>query len=157
MDQPVAITASDKLNRQIIQMLQEDGRLPYKEIGRRLGVSEGTIRGRVKAMRESGLLRILGVADPIALGYTAYAMLGLKLTSGYAPNEVAAHFHDAEPVTYILEVGGRFDLLVEVICATHEDLRNFIAINCYKDESIGSVEVMMGLAMHKNLLKWGMP
>ena len=47
-------SAEDDLNREIIRMLQQDGRLPYKDIALALKVSEGTIRNRVQSMKQSG-------------------------------------------------------------------------------------------------------
>ena len=38
----------DKLNKNIIEILKSDGRIPNAEIARYLGVSEGTIRRRIK-------------------------------------------------------------------------------------------------------------
>jgi Lrp/AsnC family transcriptional regulator for asnA, asnC and gidA len=147
----------DNLNRAIIGMLQEDGRLAFSEIARKLAVSEGTVRNRVGRLMESKVLRIIGVADPLALGYNAYAMLGLKLAPGCDPSKTAGHFRDRPEVTYVLFVAARFDLLVEVICESHDDLRRFLLEHCYGHPDIASVEPMMGLAMYKNLLKWGQP
>ena len=45
---------SDDLNKQIISMLQEDGRLPYDEIAARLGVSAGTVRNREQCQWVAG-------------------------------------------------------------------------------------------------------
>ena len=52
----------DDLNRAIITMLQRDGRMPFSEIAERLDVSEGTIRNRVAAMKQAGMLRIIDCA-----------------------------------------------------------------------------------------------
>lgn len=60
-------------------------------------------------------------------------------------------------MTYVVLVAGRFDLLVEIICADQEQLRAFISEHCYHISDIASVEPMMALAMYKNLLKWGQP
>ena len=56
-------STEDDLNRSIIKMLQDDGRLPYKDIARALKVSEGTIRNRVQSMKQSGALKIVALAD----------------------------------------------------------------------------------------------
>ena len=49
----------DDLDRQILRRLQQDGRMPYRQIARELGVSEGTIRGRANRMEELGVLSIV--------------------------------------------------------------------------------------------------
>jgi Lrp/AsnC family transcriptional regulator for asnA, asnC and gidA len=138
-------------------MLQEDGRLPYATIGQKLRVSEGTVRNRVHRMMEARVLRILAVADPLALGYTGYAMLGLKFAAGSDPDALGESFRRLSEVTYVLLVAGRYDMLVEVICETQTELREFIVRHCYRNASVAAVEAMMGLATYKNLLKWGQP
>lgn len=148
---------SDELNRKIIARLQEDGRVPYLTIARELGTSEGTVRNRVNQLIEAKVLKIIAVADPVALGNEGYAMVALKLAAGADPRTTAVRFEKCEEVTYILFAAGRYDLLVEVICATNRDLREFLLNNCYGHTDIAAVEPMMGLAMYKSLLKWGRP
>ncbi len=150
---------ADQLNRAIIGMLQEDGRLPFKTIAEALGVSEGTVRNRVSWMKQSGMLRIVAVADPTAMDYRADAMLGIKVASGTTPAKVAERLAVHPEVVYILWVGGRFDLLVEIICESDEDFLGFLSRHCFDQSDIGTVEVMTGLAMYKNqfLLKQGLP
>jgi len=75
-------SSEDDLNREIIKMLQQDGRLPYRDIATSLKVSEGTIRNRVQSMKQSGALKIVALADPMAIRYKADAMIGIKV-SGY--------------------------------------------------------------------------
>jgi Lrp/AsnC family transcriptional regulator for asnA, asnC and gidA len=130
---------------------------PFTAIAKQLGISEGAVRNRVGQLIESKVLRIIGVADPMALGYDAYAMIGLKLEPGHDPQKAAHYFRDLDGVTYVLFVAGRYDLLVEVICETHDQLALFLREHCYSRKDLASVEPMVGLAMYKNMLKWGQP
>lgn len=152
LDQP-----TDELNRAIINLLQEDGRLSFARIAEILDVSEGTVRNRVNRMIDAKVLRIIAVADPLALGYTGYAMLGMHFAPNVDPDAVAKRFVAHEEVTYVLLVAGHFDLLVEVICENQSHLRDFIFEHCYRQPDIASVEPMFSLQMYKNLLKWGQP
>lgn len=152
LDQP-----TDALNRAIINLLQDDGRLSFARIAEMLGVSEGTVRNRVNRMIEAKVLRIIAVADPLALGYTGYAMLAMRFAPNADPDAVAKRFAEHQEVTYVLLVAGRYDLLVEIICENQVQLRDFIFANCYRQPDIASVEPMFSLAMYKNLLKWGQP
>lgn len=149
--------ASDPMNREIIRRLQEDGRTSFTRIARELRTSEGTIRNRVSRMIESRLLRIIAVVDPVALGHTVYAMVGLKLAAGADPRRVAKDFVECGEVTYVLFGAGRYDLLVEVICEEQEGLRNFLIERCYHNPQIALIEPMVGLQLFKSLLKWGRP
>ena len=145
---------SDPFNREIIKRLQEDGRLPYSTIARDLDASEGTIRNRVNQMVDAGALRIVAIADPMALDHAGYAFIGLTLAAGAEPRAVAKPFVDREEVLFVLFAGGHYDLLIEVLCRTNEDLRDFILEMCYGQTDIDSVVPMIGLEVFKYQLKW---
>ncbi|MEM7292657.1 MAG: AsnC family transcriptional regulator, partial [Pseudomonadota bacterium] len=53
-----AASPYDSLNESIVDLLQQDGRMPFAEIATNLGVSEGTVRNRVNGMKSAGALRI---------------------------------------------------------------------------------------------------
>ena len=148
---------SDPMNRRIIARLQEDGRVPYSVIARELGTSEGTVRNRVNQMMAAKVLRIIGVADPVALGNEGYALVAMRLSAEADPRLVSARFEACDEVTFVLFAAGQFDLVVEVICETHRDLRDFLLAHCYGQADIASVEPMLALALYKNLMKWGRP
>lgn len=147
----------DDLDRGIIKLLQEEGRLNYATIARKLNVSQGAVRNRLGRMIEAKVLRVLAVADPVALGYTGYAMILIKLAAGANPRELGEFFRDFDEVTYVLFTAGQYDLLVEVICESQERLHDFLLEHCYARPDIASVEPMVNLKMYKNLLKWGLP
>jgi Lrp/AsnC family transcriptional regulator, regulator for asnA, asnC and gidA len=147
----------DAVDRGIIQILQEDGRAPFTKIAKQLEISEGAVRNRVGQLVEARVLRVIGVADPSALGYDAYAMVGINIVPGHDPEQSALYFRDREEVTYVLFIAGRYDLLIEVICKTHDELGSFLREHCYSRPDVASVEPMIALAMYKNMLKWGQP
>lgn len=149
--------AADEINRRIIARLQQDGRTPYSTIARELGTSESTVRNRVAQLTRSRILKVIAVVDPVALGYEAYAMVGLTLAVNADPKQVSRRFEQCEQVTYVLFVAGRFDLLVEVITRDHQELSDFLLAQCYNQPDIAGVEPMTALALYKNLLKWGRP
>jgi Lrp/AsnC family transcriptional regulator for asnA, asnC and gidA len=150
---------TDQLNRAIVRLLQEDGRLPFKTIAEKLDVSEGTVRNRVGWMKSSGMLRIVAVADPTAMNYRADAMLGIKIAPSSSPAKVGERLAVHPEVVYILWVSGRFDLLIEIVSESEEDFLEFLSKHCFDQEDIASLEVMTGLAMYKNqfLLKQDYP
>ena len=149
--------AADPVNREILRRLQDDGRASYSQIAREVGTSEPTVRNRVNRMVDCGLMRIIAVVDPVALGHTVYAMIGLKLVGGSDPRRVARTFTDCGEVTYVLFAAGRYDLLIEVICAEQDAFRRFLLEHCYENPQIAVIEPMMGLQLFKSMMKWGRP
>lgn len=147
----------DDLDRQIVSILQEDGRRTYSAIAESLGISNGAVRNRIARMMEDHVFRIVAVANPVKLGYTGYAMLLVKLESGSDPAEVGNYLSAQPEVSYVIFTAGRFDLLVEVICESTGRLHDFLTTHCYSRKDIASIEAMISLKMYKNLLVWGQP
>jgi len=143
-------STEDNLNRAIIKMLQQDGRLAYKDIANELEVSEGTIRNRVQSMKNSGSLKIVALADPMAIRYKADAMIGIKVAQPATPREVAHRLSEHDEVVYVLWVSGRYDLLIEAVCETRAAFQSFLERHCFGHEDIGQIEVMTGIEMFKN-------
>jgi len=143
-------SVEERLNSAIVQMLENDGRMPFSEIAQKLGVSEGTVRNRVNAMKDAGLLRIVAIADPATSEYKADAMVCLKVAPGVTPKTVAERLGAVSSVVYILWVTGRFDLMVELVCDEPDDLAAFLDEHIHSVEDIVDSEVMLGLKNFKN-------
>jgi len=140
----------DGLNRSIVALLEKDGRMPFSEIAQTLGVSEGTIRNRVNGMKETGMLRIVAIADPVAAEYQADAMLGLRVAPGHTPEAVAKRLGADQSVVYVLWVAGRYDLMVEVVSDHRESFLRFLETQIHGATDIADAEIMLGLRNFKN-------
>ena len=110
----------DDLDDRLIAALRENGRVAFRPLAARLGVSEATLRNRYTRLVEGNVLQITAVTNPMALGYDATAMLGLSVNG--PPEHVADELSRWEEAVYVVVVAGRFDLLVEVIARDRRDL-----------------------------------
>jgi len=150
---------NDRLNREIIQKLQKDGRMPFAEIAQSLNVSEGTIRNRVGAMKAGGSLRIVAVTDSGVSEYRTEAMVGIRIAAGHRPEDVAARLSALEEIVYVVWVSGNYDLLIEIVADDRQAFLNMLSEHVYCWDDISSADVMTGLKNFKNqfLLKsnWG--
>ena len=140
----------DGLNRSIVAMLEKDGRMPFSEIAHTIGVSEGTIRNRVNGMKETGMLRIVAIADPVAAEYQADAILGLRIAPGHTAEAVAKRLGADQCVVYVLWVAGRYDLIVEVVSDDRESFLTFLETQIHGATDIAEAEIMLGLKNFKN-------
>ncbi|MGH2594412.1 MAG: Lrp/AsnC family transcriptional regulator [Actinomycetota bacterium] len=120
----------DALDWKIMAELQEDGRRPYREISRRLGISPGTVRLRALQLMEDGFLQVIAVPNSWRLGYLFQAVVGLKLDPGQA-DTVADILVERPEVGWVGLTTSRFDVLFEVML---EDGRQF---GSYKEEFLG--------------------
>ncbi|MFT5548583.1 MAG: Lrp/AsnC family transcriptional regulator for asnA, asnC and gidA [Candidatus Azotimanducaceae bacterium] len=143
----------DKLSREILTLLQEDGRRSYSSIARALSVSEGAVRTRVGYLEKHEHLRFIAVIDPVQVGYGCWAMLGLTVTAGSSPHELALEFSEEPKAIWVGAVGGKFDLIVEVWTETPLELQQFLEETCYSNIKIATVNTMVGMRIYK----WGAP
>ena len=73
---PVTLDASAK---EIIRLLQRDGRASYSEIAKKVGLSEAAVRQRVGKLIDGGVMQIVAVTDPSQLGFHRQAMIGIRV------------------------------------------------------------------------------
>jgi Lrp/AsnC family transcriptional regulator for asnA, asnC and gidA len=111
-------TRIDDIDRQIIAVLQVDGRTAYSAIARQVGLSEPAVRSRVHRLRDSGIMQVVAVTDPLQLGFSREAMVAIKVTQD--PHVVADALAELDEVDFIVLVTGSFDILLEVVAESDE-------------------------------------
>jgi Lrp/AsnC family transcriptional regulator for asnA, asnC and gidA len=115
----------DQIDLDIIEQLQLDGRKAFTDIARKLDISEGTVRNRVQRLVSKDILQVIGLVDPLQLGYDAPAMIGVSVQPPdlEAAAKTICNFPE---VSYLVMVSGEFDLLVEVMCQDRDHLASFL-------------------------------
>ncbi len=98
-------TLLDAPNRAIIEALQRDGRQPYGAIAEAVGLSEAAVRRRVQRLRESGIMQIVAVTDPLQLGFTRQAMIGISVEGDV--RRVADKLSSMPEVDYVVMCAAR--------------------------------------------------
>lgn len=143
-------SALDEVDQHIIRALQDDGRVPFAQIAQQLNVSPGMIRIRYNRMVEMGFLKVLAITDPLRMGYTTMAMIGIR-TEGDKMLEVAGKIAALDEVIYLIVVSGRFDLMAEVVCRDHADLLRFLSEKLYVIPGVRETESLMHLKIVKEI------
>jgi Lrp/AsnC family transcriptional regulator for asnA, asnC and gidA len=144
----------DDLDKAIIKALQLDGRRPYAQIGRELKVPEATVRQRAERLISRGIVQVVGVTDPLAMGFGQPAFIGLHVDASRL-DEVAGAVAALDEVTYVVVTAGRFDMICEVVCEDNEHLLRVLADQLAKVEGIRSTETMVELRFVKESYRWG--
>jgi Lrp/AsnC family transcriptional regulator for asnA, asnC and gidA len=144
------------LDLQIIEELQGDGRRPFTQIAAQLGVSEAAVRARTNRLMERGVLQIVGVADPLKLGYDQMALIGVRC-DGDQLLDAANAIAQLPEVIYVVVTAGAFDLLVEAVCRDNESLLAFLAEKLRKVDGVRSTETFVYLRIVKQSYHWGSP
>jgi len=144
----------DDLDKAIIKALQADGRRPYAQIGRQLEVPEATVRQRAERLISRGIVQVVGVTDPLAMGFQQPALIGLKVDPGRL-ERVADQIAELDEVTYVVITAGRYDLFCEVVCEDNEHLLRVLTESFAGIEGIRSTETLVELRFVKESYQWG--
>lgn len=120
------LIALDELDYAIIDLLREDGRLPYRAIARELGLTEATVRSRVKRLEESGSMRVVAVTDIEAAGYQMLLAIGVQVENR-SPSDVAADLAKIDEVFSVNVVVGTHDVEVLVVAEDLDALNNLLS------------------------------
>jgi Lrp/AsnC family transcriptional regulator, regulator for asnA, asnC and gidA len=148
-----APNALDHTNRVIIEELQRDGRRPYGAIAKTVGLSEAAVRQRVQRLRESGIIEIVAVTDPLQLGFRRQAMIGVKAEGDL--RVLADELARIPEVEYVVICAGSFDLLVEVVCEDDDHLLELLNTSIRSVPGVQATEAFVYLKLAKQSYTWG--
>jgi Lrp/AsnC family transcriptional regulator, regulator for asnA, asnC and gidA len=143
----------DAPNRAIIEALQRDGRQPYGAIAEEVGLSEAAVRRRVQRLREAGIMQIVAVTDPLQLGFTRQAMVGISVEGDV--RLVADKLSALNEVDYVVMCAGSFDLLAEIVCEDDERLLQVLNDSVRSIPGVRATETFLYLKLAKQTYTWG--
>jgi Lrp/AsnC family transcriptional regulator for asnA, asnC and gidA len=144
----------DDLDKRIIEHLQEDGRRPFTRIAQSLGVSEAAVRARTNRLVERGILQIVGVTDPLRVGFRQMAMVGIRCEASKLM-DVARSVAEFPEVDYVVVTAGTYDILIETVCEDNEALLHFLAERLRTIDGVRETETFVYLRMLKQTYQWG--
>jgi Lrp/AsnC family transcriptional regulator for asnA, asnC and gidA len=143
----------DDVSKAIISELQQDGRRSYAAIAKEVGLSEAAVRQRVQRLIESGVMQVVAVTDPTELGFERQAMIGIRATGALEP--VADALSAMPEVDYVVISAGSFDLLVEVVCVSDDQLLEIISKHIRSIPGVIATETFVYLKLRKQTYAWG--
>jgi Lrp/AsnC family transcriptional regulator, regulator for asnA, asnC and gidA len=137
----------DTVDLGILDRLQDDGRRSYRQIARDVGVSEGTVRARVRRLEAAGVLRVIAFVDPSRLGSSVLALVLVRAST--AEHDAVIKALAALPeATYVSSLVGRADLYIQIICQDNESLWNLVS-EIRGLPGVLETETMLEMAVHK--------
>lgn len=143
----------DELDRAILHVLQEDGRAPFTQIAKRVGLSEAAVRARYKNLVEQGVVHTVSIVDPYALDFQAPAMIAISVEAGKA-EEVAQAISELPETAYLVITLGSHDLLVEVYCRDIQHLSELVMHRIQTIPGVRSTETLMEAKVYKLSYRW---
>lgn len=115
----------DAIDRQIVSILQQDGRTSNVDIARQVGVSEATVRKRLDRLLADGVMRITAVPTAAKVGFSTVTFVTLDVDLSYL-DQIADRLGRFPEVRSIYYTTGESDLVVEAWFHSSEQLLHFL-------------------------------
>ena len=138
----------DELDSRIIEILQANGRASNARIAREVGVSEGTVRRRLRRLIQDGVIQVIAVPNLEKMGFGTAALIGLQTDPG-AVDEVADALAKLEQVHYVAITTGAQDVFAWVALASSEELGAFLRGKVGVIPGVRRTETYVNLAIKK--------
>ena len=143
----------DDTDRRIIEALQRDGRRPYGQIADAVGISEAAVRRRVQRLRDLGIRQIVAVTDPLQLGFTREALVGIRVHGDV--RIVADKLASIDECNYVVMCAGSYDILAEIVAENDAALVHLLNDAVRSIPGVTEVETFMYLKLTKQTFTWG--
>ena len=144
----------DEVDRGIIGALQADGRRPYSRIAAALGVSESVVRYRAQRLDQAGVLQVVGIADPLRIGFDRMALIGVRVRPGTV-DAVCTAITAFPETSYVVAIAGSFDVMVEVVCRDTAHFTELLTQRVHHVDGVVAAESFLVLEIHKLAYGWG--
>ena len=144
----------DKLDCQMIRLLQIDGRMSNIAIAQKLGISEYTVRNRMKRLLENETIKIVAVANPIDLGFEIAGNLKIKIDLKKA-DQVLENLKKIDELIWVALTTGGTDIDVDFIARSLKEFQDLIFKKISGIDGVLSAETSLMVDLVKDAYDWG--
>ena len=148
----------DSEDRQIINLLMEDGRMTAAEIARRLGggISERVVRYRIEHLVQEQIIRISAIVNPRAAGYVVVADVWLEVEAD-ALQEVAQKMTGYEFISYVAYAIGEQDVSIQIIARDADEVYYLVTEIIGKTPGVRKTRTSIVPQVLKDVYQWQIP
>ena len=118
----------DETDKKILNILQKNDKVSYRELADKLKLAASTIHNRVKKMVDEEIIKQFGaIVDPAKIGYNTIALIGLSVDP-IKMNDIADTIASYEETQLVAISSGDHDIIAQIIAKDEKALWNFINI-----------------------------
>lgn len=143
----------DTADRNILRLLQEDGRITNADLARKVGLSPPSMLQRVRRLEQKGFVKqYTAQLDPEKLGYSLQVMAMISL-SMHQDQPIENFLEEVMSIPEVLEcqhVSGDFDFLLKIVALDIHDYERTVRERLSKIKSIGKIQSCFVLRSNKS-------
>lgn len=141
----------DATDWKIIEILQK-GYTPNNTIAKELDISEGTVRARLKKLKDAGILEIKALINPDALENKQLALIAMRIAESRLLESKAEEVSRLVNVLSVSIASGRYDLIAEVLVDSNRGLVHFLTEELSTVGGVLSSESFLMLKSYKKFV-----
>ena len=144
----------DRVDCLLIRLLQKDGRMPNNAIAQELGISEFTVRRRLKRILDNGIIKIVAVANPMDLGFEIAGNLKIRIDLKKA-DEVLDKLKKLDALIWVALTTGGTDIDVDFVVRSLKEFQELVFKKISKIDGVLSTEASLMVDLVKDEHDWG--
>lgn len=145
----------DRTDLNIIGLLQKDGRMPSSEIANKSGVSEATVRYRLKKLIDGEFIQIVAAGNPIKLGFGIAANIGLY-TDSLQIDDIIQELEKLKRLSYIAQMTSDPTIELETFVESIDELHLLLS-QIENIKGIKRIETTFIRRIIRERYDWGTP
>ena len=136
----------DNLDKNILEALTENARIPYAELAKKLAVSAGTIHVRVEKMKLAGIIEGTKVSiNAKNLGYDVCCFVGINLKNAKDYPNTIKRLEEFEEVVEAYYTTGNYSIFIKLMTKSIDHLQSVLINKIQTIEEIQSTETLISL------------
>jgi Lrp/AsnC family transcriptional regulator, regulator for asnA, asnC and gidA len=146
MNSPLIMEKIDALDRQILEIITQNARVPFKDVAAECGVSRAAIHQRVQRLIDMGVITGSGYTiNPNTLGYQTCTYIGVKLERGSMYKEVVPSLEKIQEVIECHFCTGPYTVLIKLYCRDNEHLMDLLNRQIQEIPGVTATETLISL------------
>ena len=136
----------DSLDRQILEIISQNARIPFKDVAAECGVSRAAIHQRVQRLIDLGVIIGSGYhVNPKSLGYRTCTYVGIKLEKGSMYKAVVNELKKIPEIVECHFTTGAYTMLTKVYSRDKEHLKDILNSRIQEIPGVTATETMISL------------
>lgn len=140
----------DEIDKQILTILHEEGRISYTDLGKRVDLSRVAVQSRINQLIEAGVIeKFTAVINPAKIGIHVSVFFNVEVEPQFL-EEVALKLEEEPAVTSLYHMTGPSKLHMHGIFANDQEMEEFLTKRLYPLQGVVSVDCQMLIKRYKS-------